>query len=116
LTGELEGHWDPRRIEQVLSNLVGNALEHSDEEVTVGIAGQPKTATLTVHNMGPPIPSGDRDRLFEPFRKRESEQAGLGLGLYIVKLIVEAHGGTVDVRSTLETGTRFTCVLPKRRA
>jgi PAS domain S-box-containing protein len=117
--GDTCGQWDPDRLEQLVSNLVENALKYGapGTPVTVRYRGEHDAVTLAVHNQGPPIPPQLRPHLFEPFRKGEHAEdkarSSLGLGLYIVRQIVEAHGGTVDVQSNGEQGTTFTVRLPR---
>ena len=101
------------RLQQAISNLVGNALEHSDSVVTIRVIASATEAAVSVHNMGPAIPADELPRLFEAFRKREKRATGLGLGLYIVKEIASAHGGTVRVESTDAGGTTFAVVVPR---
>lgn len=118
MTGELEGTWDEQRIAQVLSNLVGNAIEHGDPRgaVSVRVDGTaPGEVVVTISNPGV-IPAEDLPHLFAPFRSghhtgRRSE--GLGLGLYIVDQIVKAHAGTVRVTSSEAEGTTFEVRLPR---
>jgi signal transduction histidine kinase len=109
---------DPDRMEQVVSNLVGNALAHGDAEqpVTVTVAMRGTLASIAVHNFGPPIDSSLASALFDPFRPgRRSQTAkdGLGLGLYIAERIVSAHGGKIEVESSSSGGTRFEVLLPR---
>jgi signal transduction histidine kinase len=113
--GELEGRWDPARVAQAISNLVGNALEHGDPRtpVRLSVAGSDEAVVVKVRNDGPPIPLELRPLLFEAFSRGDRSPHGLGLGLFIVKQIAAAHGGTVDVESSAETGTVFTLVLPR---
>jgi signal transduction histidine kinase len=113
VTGDVSGIWDPDRLQQAISNLVGNALEHSDSVVTIRVIASGKEVAVSVHNMGPAIPADELPRLFEAFRKREKRVTGLGLGLYIVKEIANAHGGTVRVESTDAGGTTFGIVVPR---
>jgi signal transduction histidine kinase len=108
---------DADRMEQVISNLVGNAVAHGDPEkpITVSIAVKGGTWNLAVHNHGPPIEAAFMPILFDPFKRaaktaRRSE--GLGLGLYISERIVSAHGGTIEVASSAEKGTSFLVTLP----
>jgi signal transduction histidine kinase len=113
------GHWDRDRLAQLISNLVGNAVQHSpaDGQVTVRIRTEDEHAVFEVHNEGPPIPADHIESIFEPFRRgAEASSTGLGLGLYIVERIVHAHGGAIAVRSTPEEGTTFEVRLPRRRA
>jgi signal transduction histidine kinase len=108
----VHGRCDRGRIEQVLSNLVGNAIKHGEGAVLVGAREQEGRLALSVRNGGPAIPADRLASLFEPFQKRPDSD-GLGLGLFIVREIVRAHGGTVEVRSTPEEGTTFTCGWPQ---
>ena len=115
LDGELEGQWDPARVGQAISNLIANALEHGDPlaPVLVSVAGSDEAVVVKVRNEGPPIPSELRPVLFEAFSRGDRSPHRLGLGLFIVKQIAAAHGGTIDVESSAETGTVFTLVLPR---
>jgi signal transduction histidine kinase len=111
---ELGGDWDRERVEQVLSNLIGNALEHGDGNVLVSCDGtDPQMVVVRVHNHGNTIPEELLPTLFEPFQRGSSTRFGLGLGLYIVREVVRAHGGTVGVTSTPESGTIFTTRWPR---
>lgn len=113
--GEHKGHWDEERLEQVVANLVGNALRHGEASsaVSVTVSAEEQSVVFSVANAGM-IPKEDQGNLFEPFKskgKPGARREGLGLGLYIVQQIVEAHGGTVDVIS--EAGkTTFRVKLP----
>lgn len=113
--GELEGRWDPARVEQAISNLVTNALEHGDPRglVCLSVDGSGEAVVVRVKNDGPPIPPELRPVLFEAFSRGDTSPHGLGLGLFIVKEIAIAHKGTIDVESSAETGTVFTLVLPR---
>jgi PAS domain S-box-containing protein len=121
IAGNLDGRWDPDRLLQIVSNLLSNAGQHGQPEgvVTVKLDGRdPEAVTLDVHNGGS-IPSSIMPSLFDPFRgtrARRDSTRGLGLGLFIVKEITEAHGGTVHVSSSPEEGTRFVVRLPRRSA
>lgn len=124
--GRSDGVWDADRLAQVLSNLVGNALEHGDQDAPVFLRCLDLEArqVVEVHNPGSPIPAPQLATLFDPFRQagvareRGRRRSGLGLGLFIVREIVHAHGGSVDVRSSERDGTTFTVTLPRdaRRA
>jgi signal transduction histidine kinase len=117
-SGNLHGRWDPGRIAQLLSNLAANALSHGAEgsPVTVALAGEGENVRLSVSNRGPVIPPELVERLFEPFQQGTDNSGnghrGLGLGLFIVREIVRAHGGTIDVRSCGDL-TTFAVTLPR---
>jgi PAS domain S-box-containing protein len=118
--GSLLGAWDAARIERVLANLLSNALKHGrdDAPVTVELDGRdPVVVKLSVHNTGSPIGADLLPRLFEPFTigplGQDGRRRSVGLGLYIVKHLVAAHGGTVSVRSTAQEGTTFSLTLPR---
>jgi two-component system, sensor histidine kinase and response regulator len=114
VSGDVAGHWDPARLARVVSNLVGNAIQHcAGVPVRVTVGEREGHAVLAVHNEGEAIPDSVVPKLFEPFRRGDTSAEGLGLGLYIVREIVRAHRGTVAVSSTQEEGTRFTVSLPK---
>jgi sigma-B regulation protein RsbU (phosphoserine phosphatase) len=110
--GDLSGLWDASRLEQVVSNLVSNAVHHGQDRILVEAVGEPIQVVLRVRNGGPPIPPTELPTLFEAFKGPRDRRAtqGLGLGLYIVKEIVRAHGGTVEVTSSAEEGTTFACI------
>jgi signal transduction histidine kinase len=118
ITGDLDGRWDPDRLLQIISNLLSNAGQHGRPEgvVTVRLDGRDAAAvTFEVHNGGA-IPPSVMPSLFDPFRgtrARRDSSRGLGLGLFIVKEITEAHGGTVQVSSSEADGTRFVVRLPR---
>jgi two-component system sensor histidine kinase/response regulator len=120
LHGDLRGEWDSDRLAQVLSNLVGNALQHgeSGQPVLVLLDGaQADTVTLTVANAGS-ISADSLPHVFDPFgggRRQRARSEGLGLGLYIVRQIVEAHGGEIGVHVEGEQRTVFRVALPRRR-
>lgn len=115
---EARGEWDPERLAQVVSNLLSNAVKYSPEgsPVQITIRADSGSATVSIQNMGVVIPSEKLSNLFEPF-ERANVQSGadrsIGLGLYIVKQIVESHGGRIVVTSTEADGTTFTVHLPR---
>jgi two-component system sensor histidine kinase/response regulator len=116
--GDLHGTWDSERLAQVISNLVTNALQHGaqDAPVTVEIDGDDaRELTICIRNGGS-IPEHRRAALFDPFHdisRMAESRSGLGLGLYIVREIVVAHGGTADVRSEASSETAFLISLPR---
>lgn len=113
--GNLHGRWDGDRMMQVISNLVGNALQHSTEEVDVkAYEEKDHSVTVEVHNSGPPIPQHLMKTMFERMITDEATlSSGLGLGLYIAREIVDAHKGCITVNSSPETGTTFMVRLPR---
>lgn len=119
MQGILAGDWDADRLAQVVQNLLANALAHGEADTTVQVAveGSDAEVRLSVHNDGPPIPPETLVRVFDPFRRgaapRGGREEGIGLGLFIVRSLVEAHGGRVHVHSAASTGTTFTVRLPR---
>ena len=120
LEGDPNGLWDPARMGQVLSNLMGNAIQYGDAStsITVKICGNdPEKVSVSVHNFGTPIPAESQKMIFHSWMRgqvnRTSDNTHLGLGLYVAKLIVEAHGGEIAVTSDEGSGTTFTFWLPR---
>jgi signal transduction histidine kinase len=116
--GDLRGEWDPDRVEQVVSNLIGNAVTHGTGPVRVTGRDEGDEVVTTVHNQGPAIPTAALPILFEPFTRPVQERPGarskgLGLGLYIASEIVQAHGATISVASKEGQGTTFTIRWPR---
>jgi len=111
IDGDAVGYWDAKRLGRVFSNVVGNAIEHGDGPVRLDVCDTGDFMTLHVRNSGKPISGEAIATLFEPFR-RGSGSHGWGLGLYIARDIVRAHGGWIDVTSTIEE-TVFGVHLPK---
>ncbi|MHC8364986.1 ATP-binding protein [Pseudomonas sp. ZT5P21] len=119
--GDTRGVWDAGRLDQLLRNLIGNALQHGSNkrDVTVTLTGEPDAVRVAVHNFGNPIPEDTILTIFDPLVRSADEELGqpstsLGLGLFIVKEVVDAHGGTIEVSSNETDGTLFTVVLPRK--
>jgi signal transduction histidine kinase len=121
VSGDVSGVWDAVRVNQLLSNLVRNALQHGEASspVTVRAIGEPKRAVFEVHNIGEPIPPTMMPHLFEPLvhgnrtSEMEAHSGSMGLGLYIACTIAKAHRGTLTAKSSREHGTLFTACLPR---
>jgi len=113
--GDNEGLWDADRIARVVQNLVANAVVHGTPSapIRVDVREEAGDSVLVVHNEGKPIPEALRLTLFDPFRRARQSGSGLGLGLYITREIVKAHGGDVTFTSSAEAGTTFTVRLPR---
>ena len=107
---------DLGRLQQVASNLLGNALTHGqpDSPIEITAYDDDHDLVLEVWNVGNPIPAQSLSKIFEPFWRHAASASrnGLGLGLHICAQIVRAHDGRIGVTSTLENGTRFTARLP----
>jgi len=122
ISGETEGNWDKARIGQVFSNLLGNAVQYGFRDTPIGVTikGDPATVVVSVHNDGVPIPPDAIGGIFNALTRgggekgaNGKESTNLGLGLYITKQIVSAHGGTVGVTSSEKDGTTFTALFPR---
>lgn len=121
VSGDTEGMWDRPRIGQVFSNLLGNAVQYGfkDLPINVRIKGDTHDVSVSVHNDGVPIPPNAVAGIFEALvRSGDGEDAhlqsnNLGLGLYITKEILVAHGGSIKVTSSEKTGTTFTARFPR---
>ncbi|WP_437673264.1 sensor histidine kinase [Sorangium sp. So ce131] len=118
VTGErtLLAHADPRRVRQILTNLVSNAVKFTARgSVTVHIARRGRYAAIVVQDTGPGIPPEETTAVFEEYRQTgdvRSRRAGTGLGLSIARRLVLMHGGTIQLESELGRGSTFTITLP----
>jgi signal transduction histidine kinase len=115
--GDVSGMWSGDELRRSLWNLGVNAVKYGRAEapITIRITRDGSSVRLSVHNFGDPIPPENRGHIFDVFsRQRAAPQAGesWGLGLPLVRACAEAHGGTVEVESTPESGTTFTMTLP----
>jgi signal transduction histidine kinase len=119
--GDLEVEIDGRAMQQALVNLIDNAIKHSPKgsPVKIGIESEADWTRLWVEDTGPGIPPAEQEKIFERFYRLGSElrreTQGVGIGLSIVRHIVEAHGGKVTVRSNVGQGSRLTIELPRNR-
>ena len=106
---------DPKRIAQVLSNLLNNAVKFSPSgnTIEVGARGDPLEVVFWVRDLGPGIPQGNLSRVFDRHWQAPATAAqGQGLGLFISKGIIEAHGGRIWVESEVGRRTTFSFALP----
>ncbi|MEO8972994.1 MAG: HAMP domain-containing sensor histidine kinase, partial [Ktedonobacteraceae bacterium] len=114
----ITGNWDGERLQQAFGNLLENAVKYSDEQttVTIRIRATDTNVHVSVHNLGTSIPLEHISQLFQPFVRlpATSERQGSGLGLYITRCIIEAHGGKLDIEPHTEEGqgTTFWFELP----
>lgn len=102
---------DPDKLGQVVDNLLENALRHGDGLVSITVRLDPDGVVVTVTDQGRGVPEGQAHRVFGRFWKGQ-ERGGSGLGLYVVRGVVEAHGGRVALVPPPEGGARFVVVLP----
>jgi PAS domain S-box-containing protein len=111
----VSGEWDPLRIDQVLTNIVTNAIRYGQgKPVRISVMRLEKTVRISVKDQGLGIPKSDQEKIFKRYERGllSREVSGLGLGLFISKQIVEAHGGNIWVESTLNQGSTFFVDLP----
>lgn len=117
-SGKCLGLWNEDGLRRLIENLTTNAAKYSLENtpITISIIQDVKSATLSVHNEGEPIPLDIQNTLFEKFKRASSSEnkIGWGLGLSVVKAMVDVHGGTIEVESVAGKGTTFSIHLPKK--
>ncbi|WP_448187815.1 sensor histidine kinase [Azospirillum sp. sgz301742] len=115
LPDRLMGWWDGLALEQIVGNLVSNAIKYgADAPVDVTLACDGANVRLTVRDRGPGIPAEDRERIFGRFEQvvGSHRRAGFGVGLWLVRSLLEAHGGGIAVESAPGGGAVFTARLP----
>ena len=118
--GDTFGSWDSLRLQQLLGNLVRNAIKYGapGAPVYVGLNGGAEDVVLEVRNSGPVIEPSDLDQIFDPLKRGSDNEnkydadGSLGLGLYIAREIAKSHGGSIEARSD-ETETVFAVRLPR---
>jgi signal transduction histidine kinase len=113
------GRWDRMRLEQIATNLVSNALKYgAGKPVELLVRGDGSTAWLVVRDRGIGIPAEQQERIFGRFERAVSGRdfAGVGIGLWITRKLVEAHGGTIQVDSKPGEGSTFSVILPREAA
>jgi len=112
----VRGRWDPVRIEQVVINLVNNAAKFGQgKPIAVSVEGRDDRALISVADQGIGIAAADLERIFERYERVSPGSKGLGLGLYVARQIVKAHGGRILVRSSVGSGATFTVELPREK-
>ena len=110
------GAWDAGRVEQVVTNLLSNALKYGEgRPIEISVHGEPARALLVVRDHGVGIPEDEQDKVFGPFARATTARyhPGLGLGLWIVQQIVQASAGRITLDSRVEEGSTFTVELPR---
>jgi signal transduction histidine kinase len=113
--GPVVGQWDRLRLEQVLVNLLSNALKFSrGNPIEIGVSAEEGVARLSIRDRGVGIAAADLSRIFER-GVANREHGGLGLGLYITRCIVERHGGSISATSQVGVGSTFSVELPLQR-
>ena len=115
ITENVYGNWDDFRVEQIIINLITNALRYGgDKPVAVGLAVVGDAVEIYVQDQGSGIAPNEQQRIFEKFERLGNNKVreGLGMGLYIARQLAEAHGGSLSVRSNPGEGARFTLCLP----
>lgn len=111
-----QGEWDRLRLEQIVMNLLSNAAKYgAGRPIEIEVDGGEATARFSVRDHGIGIPEEHQSRIFERFERAVSDRhyGGLGLGLWIVRQIVDAFGGTIEVESRVGEGSTFTVLLPR---
>lgn len=108
--------WDRTRIDQVITNLLTNAIKYAPGKINLEMKDLGDSVSVSIRDFGKGIPQKKMDSIFNRFERAHNQETvtGLGLGLYIVKQIIEGHSGRVDVESESNKGTTFKIVLPKR--
>lgn len=115
----IHGVWDPEGLRRAVENLISNAFKYGEEgaPVTITLRSKNERALICVHNKGIPIPVEGRELLFAAYKRSESAKCsgkkGWGIGLALVRGIAEAHGGSIAVDSSIESGTTFTIDVPR---
>jgi PAS domain S-box-containing protein len=116
--GRATGAWDASRVDQVITNLLSNAIKYgAGKPIEITVEATTDRVALAIHDHGLGIPVEDQDRIFHRFERAASSRnySGIGLGLWIVRQIVDALGGVVTVESRPDAGSTFTVNLPRRR-
>lgn len=122
MKGSFDGNWDEQRIDQVFSNLLGNAIQHGNTStpIKVNLTSSKNSVVIKITNQGKPIPASKIKHIFDPLVRYEenenadnSQKTSMGLGLYIAREIILAHNGDIKVTSSAAKGTTFEISLPR---
>ena len=116
LEGHAEGEWDLLRVEQVLINLLSNGIKYAPgKPITISVTAETEKVCIRINDQGPGIAPLDRERIFQRFERSQETRdvPGLGLGLYVVRQIIDTHGGTILVNSEMGVGSTFEVCLPR---
>jgi signal transduction histidine kinase len=117
--GPCLGNWNSESIRRLIENLITNAVKYGTDKTPIELViNQDRNSVqFSIHNMGNPIAVNDQTLLFDKYKRSSSSEktTGWGLGLTIVKALVESHGGHIDVTSSAEGGTTFKIELPKKQ-
>jgi PAS domain S-box-containing protein len=114
-TSNISAFWDKTRMEQVLTNLINNAVKYAPGKIEVIVSDDSENVKISVRDFGRGIPEDKIHSIFDRFERGNSPESvsGLGLGLYIVKRIIEGHNGKIEIHSKINEGSCFAIVIPK---
>lgn len=117
VTKSICGHWDCNGIRRIIENLCNNAVKYGDQTMPITVKVEPSknsTICLSVHNFGNPIPEDEQKFLFQPYKRASTavDKKGWGIGLMLVKGVVQSNGGEIEVKSNQKDGTTFLVYLP----
>lgn len=116
LASDLVGHWDSLRLRQVIWNLVSNAAKYAaGTPIEIRTSSDDRSAVFVIRDHGPGIAPDDRELVFRKFERSAHHHTGFGVGLWLVRRIVEALGGAITMDSAINAGTTFTITLPRTR-
>ena len=116
---DLVGRWDARALQRIIENLIGNAIKYGSvtTPITVSLMKKSGLVEISIHNEGNPIPAEEQQLLFKKFhqtyRAQNSSHRGWGIGLTLVKGLVEAHEGEIFIKSEVNEGTTFIVIIPQ---
>lgn len=118
VNGKPKGFWDPQAMRRILENLIGNGIKYGApaKKINVDVTTENANLLIKVHNEGNPISADMIEKIFEPFRRSDSavksKEKGWGIGLPLVRGLVQAHNGEISVQSNADHGTTFQVIIP----